>query len=432
MLNAIKTNKDLRIKLLITLGILFLAQFITNIPAPGINRDMISTFLSSDLGKSMGLLALFSGNSLQNMSMFILGVSPYITASIVLQLLRVAFPKFDEWAKDGKRGEDNYKKLNYFSGAAFSILNAFPIAYGFSKNGIVLEGYLWLVSLSIIAGSIIFMLLGAAIDKWGIKNGISLILMVNIISRIPYDLETIFEIHILNRGVFHIVATVLVTLVVAGILAILTIYLQDGEKRINTQYSGHVAGNKQSRANDSYIPIKVNVAGVMPIIFTLNMFQVYTLIVNIIGVSDTSIFKHIAKALTTSYWFDVQKPYYTLGLLLYILLLIFFQYFYTVIQFDTEQIAENLKKQGGVVTGIRPGKPTKEYLDKKLKSINITGSICLFFVAIIPIVVSGVTGLHSLSLGGTSIIIIVGVLIESFKQIESDSLQSTQTSSFIR
>ena len=435
MLNSIVKSKELLRRIIITIMILILAQFVTNIPTPGINKELISSFLSSDIGESMGFFSLFSGNSLSNMSMFMLGVSPFITASIVLQLLRVAFPKLDEMAKDGKAGQDKYKRLNYICGAIFSIIQAFPVAYGFKRSGILVENnnkYALLVSVFLIIGSVGFMLMGAAIDKWGIKNGISLILMTNIVSRIPQDIATIYDMYMRGHKIGYWILTILIVIAISVGLTIWTIYLQDGEKRIPTQYSGHISSfNHGTKGNSSYIPLKVNVAGVMPIIFTMNMFQLYTLAVSLAGVDSNSILRKIAYSLTTSRWFDKNAPIYTLGLLLYIVLLFAFQYFYSIIQFDTEKIAQNLKNQGGVVVGIRPGKPTEEYLNKKLKSMTIVGSVLLFVVAIIPIIVAGIFNIHSLSLGGTSIIIIVGVLVETHKQIESECLQNSQTSSFL-
>lgn len=433
MIKSIRKNKELQLKLIFTILILIFAEFLTNIPAPGINRELLGQFYSSDIGQALNFFTLFSGNSLSNMSMFILGISPFITASIILQLLRVAFPKLDEMAKDGKVGEDKFKRLNYILGGAFSVLQSIPIAYSFKRSGILIENttpYVVIVSVSLIAGSLIFMFLGSAIDKIGLKNGISLILMSNIISRIPKDVGVIYEMFSIDNMAKGFVALG-VAFIVFSFLAIWTIFLQDGEKRIPTQYSGKVSNRKVKGNGSSFIPIKVNVAGVMPIIFTMNIFQVYTLIVNFAGAKQGGVAMEISKALNTNYWFDKNHMIYTIGLLLYAALLVFFQYFYSIIQFDTEKIANDLKKNGGVVTGIRPGKPTQEYLDKKLKSITIVGSILLFVVAIIPILLAAAFNLHSLSLGGTSIIIIVGVMIETYKNIESETLQSSQNSSFL-
>ena len=435
MLNAIKRNKDLQRRLVFTIIILFIAQFVTNIPSPGINRDMIGNFFESDLGQSMGFFALFSGNALQNMSMFVLGISPYITASIVLQLLRVSFPKLDEIAKDGKVGADRFKRISYVTGGLFGIIQSVPVAYGFKKSGLLIENnskYVAIVALFLILGSIIFIALGASIDKWGIENGISLILMTNIISRLPYDLSTVYDMYMKGKQPYMIATVPVIVIAVMVGLVIWTIYLQDGEKRIQTQYSGHVSGIKTAKnGGGSYLPLKVNIAGVMPIIFTMNMFQLYTLAVNLIGVKDGNVFKEISNALITKNWFNMARPWYTLGLILYVILLVAFQYFYSIIQFDTEKIANELKTQGGTIIGIRPGKPTQKYLDKKLKSMVIVGSILLFVVAIIPIFIAGICNMHSLSLGGTSIIIIVGVLTESYKKLESECLQNSQTSSFL-
>ncbi len=433
MIRTILKNKELKSKLLITILVLIFAEFLTNIPAPGINKDLLNSFYSSEIGQAMNFFTLFSGNSLANMSMFILGISPFITASIILQLLRVAFPKLDEMAKDGKQGEDRFKRINYILGGVFSILQSIPIAYSFRKSGILIENnttYMVIVSASLIAGSLIFMFLGSVIDKVGLKNGISLILMANIVSRIPKDIMIIYEKYSVDNMPKGIVA-IAVAVIIFSFLAIWTIFLQDGEKRIPTQYSGRVSNRKLQSKGSSYIPVKVNVAGVMPIIFTMNIFQMYSLIVNLLNVKQGSVALEIAHVLNTNYWFDKNHMIYTIGIVLYAALLIFFQYFYSIIQFDTEKIANDLKKQGGVVTGVRPGKPTQDFLDKKLKSITIVGSILLFVVAVIPILLSAAFGMQSLSLGGTSIIIIVGVMVEAYKNIESECLQNSQSSTFL-
>ena len=433
MLKSVFKNKELKKKVFITIIVLIFVEFLTNIPAPGINKEMLSQFYSSDIGQSLGFMTLFSGNSLSKMSMFILGISPFITASIILQLFRVAFPRLDEMAKDGKQGEEKYKRINYMLGGVFSILQSIPVAHSFKKSGILADDSIRCiitVCISLIIGSLIFMFLGSIIDKFGLKNGISLILMVNIISRIPKDVKVIFEMYSVNNFARGILA-VIIAFIIFSFLSIWTIFLQDGEKRIATQYSGRVSNQKIQGKNTSYIPIKVNVAGVMPVIFTMNIFQIYSLIINLLDIEKKSIAFEIARAFNTKYWFNKENMIYSVGIILYAALLIFFQYFYSIIQFDTEKISKDLKKNGGVVVGIRPGKSTQEFLDKKLKSITAVGSILLFVVAVIPVLIFAFFNLQSLSLGGTSIIIIVGVMNQVYKEIESECLQNTQNSSFL-
>ena len=433
MLKSVFKNKELKKKVFITIIVLIFVEFLTNIPSPGINKEMLSQFYSSDIGQSLGFMTLFSGNSLSNMSMFILGISPFITASIILQLFRVAFPRLDEMAKDGKQGEEKYKRINYMLGGVFSILQSIPVAHSFKKSGILTDDSIrciMTVCISLIIGSLIFMFLGSIIDKFGLKNGISLILMTNIISRIPKDVKIIFKMYSVNNFARGILA-VIIAFIIFSFLSIWTIFLQDGEKRIVTQYSGRVSNQKIQGKNTSYIPIKVNVAGVMPVIFTMNIFQIYSLIINLLDIEKKSIAFEIAHALNTKYWFNKENMFYSVGIILYAALLIFFQYFYSIIQFDTEKISKDLKKNGGVVVGIRPGKPTQEFLDKKLKSITVVGSILLFVVAVVPVLIFTFFNLQLLSLGGTSIIIIVGVMNQVYKEVESECLQNTQNSSFL-
>lgn len=428
------TDKSLKDKVIFTLIILFLIQVFSNIPAPGINRDILTAFLNSETSNAFSIFTMFSGNAFSQMSIFVIGITPYISASIVMQLLRVVIPSLEEMSKDGKTGQDRFKKITYIVAGILSVIQTIPVTIGFASYGLLVKNdifYIGLVSVSLIIGSILEIFLGNMIDKKGIGNGISLILLINILSRFPSDIRVIIEMFIKGKGFSGLFFTLLICAIVITITLIGIIYLQDGEKRVKTQYSSQVKGQKglYGVANN-FIPMKVNMAGVMPIIFTSSMFQMYILIITLLKAPQESIWQKIAGFFASSNWFQWEHPIYNLGFVLYCALIFMFSYFYSTLVFDPHEIADNLRKQGAVVVGIRPGKPTKEYLNQKLKTLRNVGSVCLIVSTSIPMVVSSLFHISGLSFGGTSIIIVVGVILETYKMIEAEKLES-KTSSFL-
>lgn len=414
---------SLKEKTIFTVIILILIQFLSCIPLYGINRDLLSSWLNSDLISSMGVFKMFSGLSFQNMSIFALGIAPYITASIVIQLLRVAIPSFDEICKDGATGKEKTEKYIYIGAVIIGILEIIPFVFNFVKNGLLIENnfvYISLVSVSLFIGSCILILLGKCIDKRGIGNGISLILLVNILSSIPTDFVNIHEMFISGKNIAQIIVTlsIIISIIVVTLLA--TIYLQEGKKDIKTCFSGKLSGNKNSKYSDSSIPLKVNMSGVMPIIFASSLLQIFPLCVALFGIKEGFFYK-ISKFFNQANWFDLQNIHYTLGVIIYILLVVFFTYFYNMISFNTTEISQNLSKRGGFIKGIRPGKPTQEYLDKQLKYLLLLGAFMLVGIALIPIVISGIFNI-SLSFGGTSVLIIVGVILETYDKFKTENL----------
>ena len=387
----IKINDfSLKNKILLTLAILFFVQICANIPAPGINRDILADFLNSDTSNAFSIFTMFSGNAFSKMSIFVIGISPYISASIVMQLLRAVIPYLEEMAKDGKTGQDRFKKITYIVAGILSVIQTIPVTMGFASYGLLIENnvfYISLVSVSLIVGSIIEIFLGNVIDKKGVGNGISLILLINILSRFPSDIRIIFDMFIRGKGFKGFALTVIMCGIIITITLIGIIYLQDGEKRIKTQYSSQVKGQKglYGVANN-FIPMKVNMAGVMPIIFTSSMLQMYILIITLFKVDANSFWQKIASFLSSNNWFQLERPIYNLGFLIYCGFIFAFSYFYSTLVFDPEEISENLRKQGAVIVGIRPGKPTEEYLNNKLKILRNVGSICLITVTTIPMI----------------------------------------------
>lgn len=427
-------NVELKNKILFTLLILFIVQILSNIPTFGINREVLKTFLNSETSNAFGLFTMFSGNAFSQMSIFVVGITPYISASIVMQLLRVIIPSLEEMAKDGKVGQDKYKRITYIMAGVLAIIQSIPITLGFASYGLLIKNnafYITIVSLCLIIGSILEIFLGNLIEKKGIGNGISLILLINILSRFPSDASVIYEMFMKNKGVKGYVPTIAICCIIVAITLIGIIYLQDGEKRIKTQYSSQVKGIQSLKGQaNNFIPLKVNLAGVMPIIFTSSLFQMYILVITLLKIDTTNIFYKVSKFLSSSNWFKLDSPIYTIGFILYCILIFAFSYFYSTLVFNPEEVADNLRKSGGVIVGIRPGKPTEEFLEKKLKSLRNVGSICLIVVTTIPMIVSSVFNVSGLSFGGTSIIIVVGVILETYKAIEAEKLQTT-TSSFL-
>lgn len=431
-LNLFKNfSKELKNKMFITFIILFFIQFLSNIPTFGINRDVLGTFLKSDTGSAFELFTLFSGNAFSQMSIFVLGVAPYISASIIMQLLRVIIPSLEEMSKDGKTGQDKYKKITYIAAGILAIVQAIPVTLGFASYGLLIENntfYISIVSISLIIGSIVEIYLGNLIDKKGIGNGISLILLINILSRIPSDIMIIYETFLKNKEIINWVLTIIISILTLIITFVGIIYLQDGEKRIKTQYASQVKGIQGLRSKAAnYIPLKINLAGVMPIIFTSSLFQMYTLIVTLLKVEKNSIWYHISMTLSSSNWFQLENPLYNIGFIIHCVLIFMFASFYSSLIFNPTEVADNLKKSGGVIVGIRPGKPTEEYLDKKLKTLRNVGSICLIAVTSFPMIISNIFNV-TLSFAGTSVIIIVGVILETYKVIESEKLESMSSS----
>ena len=427
-------NNELCNKILFTILLLSIIQIVSNIPIYGINREFLSEWLNSETGSAFGLFNMFSGNALSNMSIFVIGISPYITASIVMQLLKAVIPSLDEMAKDGKIGQDKFKRMMYILAGILAVLQAIPVAYGFASYGLLVEKstfYISLVSVTLIIGSILLIYLGSLIDKKGIGNGISLILLFNILSKFPNDFTTIYSTFCAGKGMKMTLLVIGVVALVVTIALVGIIYLQDGEKRIPIQYSSQVKGLRNlSNESTNFIPIKVNIAGVMPIIFATSLFQLYSMVITLMKVDSSSIFYKVSQLFNQANWFQWETLWYNLGFIVYCLLIFMFAYFYTTLVFDPEEVADNLRKANGVVVGVRPGAETEEFLDKKLSALRKVGCVCLIAVTVFPMIISSIFGISNLAFGGTSIIIVVGVIIETYKTIEAERLE-TATSSFL-
>lgn len=421
--NALKV-KDIRKRLLFTLFVLVICRLGSQLPIPGIDTDTISQYLNSLLGDSFNLLNSFTGGSFESMSLFALNVTPYITASIIIQLLTIAIPPLEELYRDGEDGRKKINNITRFVTLGLSVLESAGLAIGFGKQGLLANYNALMVAEMIVcltAGSVFVMWLGEQITDKGVGNGISIILLCNIVSRMPSDLYRLYEKFMEAKQISNvIIAGVIIFVVIIGTI-ILTIILNDGERRIPVQYSRKIQAGSQVGGVGSTLPIKVNTANVMPIIFSSSLLQFPLVIKQLVGADPKGVPGFIFNALNQSNWCNPDHWNWSVGLVVYLLLNILFAYFYTSITFNPLEISNNMKKQGGYIPGIRPGKTTVDYLSNILNYIIFIGAIGLCIVATIPIFFNGVFGAN-VSFGGTSIIIITGVVLETMKQIESQTL----------
>ena len=340
-----------------------------------------------------------------------------------MQLLAIAIPKLEEMQKEGEDGRKKIAAITRYVTIALALIESIAMSIGFGRSGLI-KGYQgfstlhYIVSIIVVvaaltAGSAMLMWLGERITENGVGNGISIVLLINIISGMPSDFATLYSTFVAPRTIAKGVLAAAIIIAILVVMVVLVCFLQDGERRIPVQYSQKVSGRKSFGGQSTNIPLKVNTAGVMPVIFASSLMQFPVIIAQLFGKSY-----EWTRYLSSSYWCRVSAPKYSLGLILYIVLLIIFAYFYTSITFNPIEVADNLKKAGGVIPGITPGKSTSDYLNNILNYIVFVGAVGLLIVALIPIMCTGFFN-ASVSFGGTSVIIIVGVVLETLKQIES-------------
>ena len=418
--NAFKV-KDVRDRIVFTLLILMIVRLGAQLPIPGVSRDVFTAWFESQTSGAFNFFDQMTGGSFTQMSVFALSITPAITSSIIIQLLTIAIPALEEMQKEGEEGRKKIQKYTRYLTIALALIQGLAMGVGFSRSGYLANGSILeiiMVAAALTAGSSIVMWLGEQVTERGVGNGISIILLINIISTIPNDFAMLYNRFMNGQSLPIAILAAIIILAVILFIVVFVIYLQDGERRIPVQYSKKVVGRKMVGGSSSSIPMKVNTAGVMPIIFASSIMSLPSIVVAIVGKTPTGIAGEIINVLNTANWLNPSKPVYSIGLILYVILVVFFAYFYTSISFNPVEIADNMRKQGGFVPGIRPGKPTSDYLSKILNNMVFIGAVGLLVVAIIPMIVSGVFGVN-VSFGGTSLIIIVGVVLETLKQIES-------------
>ncbi len=421
--NAFKI-KEIRKKLLFTLGMLVVIRLGSQLPVPGVDRHYFSNWFAQQTGDAFNFFDAFTGGSFLNMSILALNITPYITSSIIMQLLTIAIPKLEEMQKEGEDGRKKIASITRYVTIALALIESTAMAVTFGRGGL-LENYNFLNVITVIAaltaGSAFLMWLGERITENGVGNGISIVLVINIISRIPQDITQLFEQFVFGKAIAVGAVAALIILAIILAMVVLVIILNDATRKIPVQYAKKVQGRKMVGGQTSSIPMKVNTSGVIPIIFASSLMQLPVIICGFAGYKGTGFWAHVLRGLSSSNWCNPREPVYSIGLVVYIALVIFFAYFYTSITFNPIEIAENMKKQGGFIPGIRPGRPTSEYLTKILNYIVFIGAVGLTIVCVIPFVFNGVFGAQ-VSFGGTSLIIIVSVVLETIKQIESQML----------
>lgn len=423
LVNAFKIEQ-LRKRIFYTFWILVVVRLGCQLPIPGIDVSQVQEYLQSVVGSSYSFIDSFTGGSFLSMSVFALSVTPYITASIIMQLLTIAIPALEEMHRDGEDGRNKIQKITRYVSIGLAVLESSGLALGFSRQGALGETNfltIFTIIVTLTTGSCIIMWLGERISDKGIGNGISIILLINIVSRMPSDFANLYEMFIKGKDIVQAVIAVVVILAVVIGTTILVILLQDAERRIPVQYSKKMQGRRMTGSQASYIPLKVNTAGVIPVIFAASLLSVPSIIINLFNIQAGTTWQKILQGLNQNYWFNREYPWASVGLIVYIFLNIVFAYFYTSITFNPMEVANNMKKSGGFVPGIRPGKPTQDYLNKILNYIVLIGVIGLLIVALIPIFFNGMFK-ADVSFGGTSLIIIVGVILETMKQLESQML----------
>ena len=414
--------KDIRQRVFFTFLMLVVIRIGSELPVPGVDGSVFQDFFASNSADGLGFVNAITGGSFINMSVFALNITPYITSSIIMQLLTIAIPKLEEIQRDGEEGRKKIVEITRYLTIALGLIEAIAMTIGFYRGGYLYDRS-WLtvvmVITSLTAGSAVLMWIGERITDKGIGNGISIVLIINIISRIPQDLVALWSQFIAGKSIAKgIVAGIIIAAIIIA-MVVLVVLLQGAERRIPVQYSNKIQGRKQVGGQSTHIPLKVNTGGVIPVIFAQSLMQTPVIIASLLGKGNgTGVGSKILRGLSQSNWCDPENPIYSIGLVVYIILIIAFAYFYTQITFNPLEIANNMKKAGGFIPGFRPGKPTSDYLNQILNYVVFIGAVGLAFIAFIPIFFNGVFG-ADVSFGGTSIIIIVGVVIETLKQVES-------------
>ena len=394
---------ELRQKIIFTLIMFAVFRMGTHIPVPGVNPSVIEQLFNN--GSLFGLLDLFSGGAFSKFSIFAMSITPYINAAIIIQLLTVVIPTLEQWSKEGEEGHKKTTKVTRYLTVALAFLQAIGMSIGL-KAAILNPGVvsILIISITLTAGTVFLMWIGEQITAQGVGNGISLIIFAGIVAALPKNLGKIY--HYLQAGTISYF-NVFFFAVIALAMIVFVILIQQGYRRVPISYAKRVVGQKAYGGHSSHIPLKVNQAGVIPIIFASSVLMFPVTIAQFIQVQWVK---------TIAGYFAWGTPLQTT---LYALLIIFFTYFYTAVTVKISDMAENLKKYGGFIPGIRPGKPTEEYLDHVMTRITLAGAFFLAFIAILPTMIAGATHIDGVNFGGTALLIVVGVALDTMKQIES-------------
>ncbi|MFC9712660.1 preprotein translocase subunit SecY [Paenibacillus sp. JNUCC31] len=412
--------EDLRKRVLFTLFVLIIYRIGSFVPVPGVNKDVFEA--TNSAGKEVfGLLNTFSGGALFQFSIFALGIVPYITASIIVQLLSMdVIPKLAEWAKQGEQGKKKSAQLTRYLTVGLALIQAFGTSIGFNRlyntemvPNATFADYI-LIAIVLTAGTSFLMWLGEQITEKGIGNGISILIFAGILSTVPNIIKQTIESDFIQADqlFMNILKGVIVAIVIVLII-IGVIYIQQAIRKIPVQYAKRVVGNKMYGGQNTHIPLKINAAGVIPVIFASSLLMFPSIIANFWA--DRGWAQWIGANLTT------HKP---LGMLLYVVMIFGFTFFYTFVQMNPQQMADNMKKNGGYIPGIRPGKATEKYLTRVMTRLTTAGAIFLAVISVLPVILGALSGLpQSAQIGGTSLLIVIGVALDTMKQIESQLIK---------
>jgi preprotein translocase subunit SecY len=411
MLSSIKSAwklDDLRRKIIFTLAMFFVFRIGAHVPVPGINTDILKQIVSE--GLLFGFFDVISGGSFSAFTVFAMSITPYINASIIMQLMTVVVPRLEQLAKEGEEGRKKIAQYTRYGTVVLGFIQAIGMSYALSQYGVIINpsfGNLVVIAITLTAGTAFLMWLGELITERGIGNGISLIIFAGIISGLPGGINTMVQ--YMQTGTTNIFTVLLFSiiglLVISGVVAV-----HEGQRRIPVQYAKRVVGRKVYGGQSTHIPLKVNQAGVIPVIFAMSILLFPQTIASWFPNSGIGAF--VSRSLN----FDS-----ILYMVIYATFIIFFTYFYTAVTFNPADVADNMKKYGGFIPGLRPGKPTAEYIDRVLTRITLAGALFLAGIAIMPNIIMKITGLN-IFFGGTALIIVVGVALETMKQIESHLL----------
>ncbi len=417
------TNKDLKNKALYTIALLVLVRILAHIPLPGVDLTALREFFSQN--QLFGLLNMFSGGTMQNFSIILMGVAPYITASIVMQLLTMVIPQLEELQKEGEQGQQKINQYTRYLTVPLALIQSYGMIFILTQSTSgqqpILPGGLAGFDLipaliTVAAGTVFLMWLGELISENGLGNGVSLIIVLGIVSGIPTMIRDTAKLLFVGgiewEKLFGLVIFILIAIAVVAFIIIVS----EGERKIPVTYARRIRGNRSFGGVDNYLPLRVNQGGVIPIIFALSIILLPGTIAKFLeGAKSVSL---AAFATKMSNFFTNDWVY---GIL-YFVLVIAFNYFYTAIIFNPKRVSENLQKQGGFIPGIRPGRETKNFLTQLLYRINLSGGLFLALIAVLPFVVQAITKIPTLVIGGTGILILVSVILDTMRQIKSQLL----------
>jgi len=413
LIDAFRTP-DLRNKILFTLGMLVVFRFLAHVPLPGVNQDQLQTLMQNN--QLLNLLDLFSGGGLARFSVVALGVNPYINASIIMTLLQQTIPALEHLAKEGEYGRNKINQYTRVLTVPLALLQGIGVAVFMQRSGVLNAfgpgdlGLTLSILGSLTAGTLILMWLGELISERGIGNGISFIIFAGIVGRLPNTVQQTLEVQ--QNYIALASIAVISILVIAAI-----IFIQEGQRRIPVQYAKRVRGTRMYSGGSTHIPLRVNSAGVIPIIFAISILLLPSQIAQYFTSSETTWIKDLSTAVVSFF----QNPIFYNSV--YFVLVVAFTFFYTAFTFIPNDVADNIKRYGGFIPGIRPGRPTAEFLSRVVTRITIAGALFLGIVAVMPTLIGDITQVQTLRLGGTSILIVVGVVVETMKQLEAQLLQ---------